>query len=169
MRLVWWRSDPAKEEPMAGTLERQLAEVVAGTGGSLATALTSAISIVAEDQPRVFTRTRYLAAETTVTACREAFAIDLAGVAETGGDGKATWRLGDSTCASEIPPIVEPPGCFVATPIAEAPVVLTTSIKWQNPPDDLVVEVYTWDLGGLRLPHVTFSWRCRVGYEVPIP
>ena len=97
--------------------------------------------------------------------CTPSFgAVDAAGQLRTGDDGTITWRLTDVMCP-EGTPIVEGPASFVATPITTSPIYLTTRIVFPNPPEDLIVQVFTWDSTGMAAPKVAFSWRCRVRYK----
>ena len=96
--------------------------------------------------------------------CSKFDAIDIAGPSRTGDDGKMTWRLTDFICPGGQP-IIEPPASFVATPISQSPVYLTTTIDFLDPPRDLVVEVFTWGSDGSSAPRIPFSWRCRVRYK----
>ena len=96
--------------------------------------------------------------------CSQFGAIDIAGPSQTGDDGKMTWRLTDFICPGGEP-IVEPPASFVATPISQSPVFLTTTIEFPDPPSDLIVTVFTWDSAGSSAPRIPFSWRCRVRYQ----
>ena len=105
------------------------------------------------------------------TKCIQDQAIDIAGQSQTGDDGTMTWRLTDFICRSANTTLVEPPASFVATPISQSPVYLTTTIEFPEPAAedessrDLIVEVFTWDPGGSSAPRIPFSWRCRVRFE----
>jgi len=101
------------------------------------------------------------------TECLEHEAIDVAGQSRTGEDGSMTWRLTDVICAASGRTIREP-ASFVATPITTGPIYLTTKIVIPDPPDDLVVSVFTWDSSGTAAPGIAFSWRCRVRYKEAI-
>ena len=93
-------------------------------------------------------------------------AIDATGQLRTGDDGTITWRLADVICPGPGDvQIVEGPASFVATPITTAPIFLTTRIVFPDPPEDLIVHVFTWDSNGTPAPKVAFSWRCRVRYR----
>jgi len=104
------------------------------------------------------------------TECEPTEAIDIVGSSRTGGNGKMTWRLTDFICLIRQP-IVEAPASFIATPISQSPVYLTTTIEFPEPPAnaagsrDLIVEVFSWDPGGSSAPRIPFSWRCRVRYK----
>ncbi len=135
--------------------------------------LIQELSIWATDKPSV--KIRKLRPEEVIsefgggstvrrTQCDPTEAIDIAGQSRTGDNGKMTWRLTDFICPGGQP-IVEPPASFVATPISQSPVYLTTTIEFPDPPRDLVVEVFTWDPGGSSAPRIPFSWRCRVRYK----
>ncbi len=101
------------------------------------------------------------------TECLEHEAIDVAGQSRTGDDGSMTWRLTDVICAAPGRTI-RAPASFVATPITTGPIYLTTKIVIPDPPDDLVVSVFTWDSSGTPAPQIAFSWRCRVRYKEAI-
>jgi len=135
--------------------------------------LIQELSIWATDKPSV--KIRKLRPEEVISEfgggstvrraqCDPTEAIDIAGQSRTGDNGKMTWRLTDFICPGGQP-IVEPPASFVATPISQSPVYLTTTIEFPDPPRDLVVEVFTWAPGGSSAPRISFSWRCRVRYK----
>ena len=102
--------------------------------------------------------------ELGTTECVKHDTIDVAGQSRTGEDGKMIWRLTDVICAS-AGRAIRAPASFVATPITTEPSYLTTKIVIPNPPDDLVVHVFTWDSSGKAAPKIPFSWRCRVRYK----
>jgi hypothetical protein len=103
------------------------------------------------------------------TRCLDANVIDLSGRASTDEGGKRTWKLRDYIvpCDRGFDEF-DRPMSFVATPHSNSPIYLTTrpaeGFLTPSPPDDVVVEVFTWDAGGNPAPNVTFSWRCRVPY-----
>lgn len=93
--------------------------------------------------------------------------VDVSGGSRTGRNGRKTWRLSDVVCLpiSESKRVgIAGPISFVATPVGDKPILLTTKVTIQTSPQDLIVEVYTWDLRGNPAPCVPFGWRCRVRY-----
>ena len=87
--------------------------------------------------------------------------IDAAGVARTGINGRTTWRLSEYICKGGNQ-FFEAPVCFLVTPYSDSPVYVTTRPTLPHPPDDVVVEVSSWNPGGYPAPNVTFAWQCRV-------
>jgi hypothetical protein len=125
-----------------------------------------AISIYVEDEPQVkFQTYDTYTGELIFARCLKDSAIDLAGVFETGKDGRASWKLTNFICVGrDFRVVVNWPASFVATPISESPVYLTTSISFPGL-SDLLVEVFSWNSSGKLAPLIAFSWRCRVRYE----
>lgn len=96
--------------------------------------------------------------------CLDDRAIDVAGRSGTDGDGRMTWRIGDFICRSSAQRFREPI-CFLATPHSKTLVHVTTHVSQPflpQVPNDVVVEVFSWDPNGDPAPNVPFSWRCRV-------
>jgi len=123
-----------------------------------------AISIFMYDEPQVKFQT-YDSGKPIRAYCIKDSAIDLAGVYKTGKDGRASWKLTDFICVDRnFRVVVDWPASFVATPISESPVYLTTSISFPGL-SDLLVEVFSWNPSGKPAPLIAFSWRCRVRYE----
>lgn len=92
--------------------------------------------------------------------------VDLSGSSSTGANGRKTWRLSDNMClyGGETWYRFEGPVSFVATPVADRPTYITVTVEIQASPNDLVVEVYSWDNHGNPSPNVRFCWRCRLSY-----
>ncbi len=92
--------------------------------------------------------------------------VDLSGGSSTSTNGRKTWRLSDVMCLPQYQSWYDIGGpiSFVATPMGDKPIFLTTTINIQPSPKDLVVEVYTWDKQGNPAPCVPFCWRCRFAY-----
>lgn len=81
--------------------------------------------------------------------------LDVGGRARTGDVGRLTWKLSDFVCDGQS---VAEPASFVATAQSDSAVVLTT--KTVSTGDDLVIEVFSWDINGNPAPNVRFAWRC---------
>jgi|SRR5690349_1418101 len=103
--------------------------------------------------------------------CEDAGLLDVAGMWNTGPDGKVTFRLSQFLCP--VPPGVsgEPfmnPVNVVATPLSRAPLFLAVRRALVDNGFDVEIEVATWDSNGVVAPNVAFDWRCRVkaGYYV---
>ena len=90
--------------------------------------------------------------------CIVSEAIDVAGRSGTGTDGKVVLRLNDFVCGNFS---YEEPISFVATPHSSSPVYLTTNVTVPDPPNDVFVEVFTWNQTGMPIPNIAFSWRCQ--------
>ena len=98
--------------------------------------------------------------------CHGMGGIDLGGGSMTDSLGRITWRLSNFVCREperQSGP-VEFPVSFVATPLIDKPVYITTSYKGREtqPKNDLILEVYSWDRLGEPAPYVPFYWRCRI-------
>jgi hypothetical protein len=94
--------------------------------------------------------------------------VDVSGGSSTSTNGRKTWRLSDVMCLPQYESYYElgGPVSFVATPMGDKPIFLTTTVTIQSSPKDLVVEVYTWDKQGNPAPCVPFCWRCRLAYPI---
>ena len=103
--------------------------------------------------------------------CVDDEAIDVAGRSGTDEDGRMTWRISDFICLGHRTRFREPI-CFLATPHSKTPIHITTHVSRSilpDAPDDVVVEVFSWDSNGEPAPRVAFSWRCRVlTFDIPI-
>jgi hypothetical protein len=91
--------------------------------------------------------------------------IDLSGGSITDSAGRMTWRLLNFVCPENIPQRGFPidfPISFVATPITDKPGYITVKFMPQPQPNDVTIEVYSWDKQGEPAPSMPFYWRCRI-------
>ena len=102
--------------------------------------------------------------------CINEHAIDVAGRSGTDQNGRMTWKLSDFICKSDNRRFQEPIS-FLATPHAKAPVYVTVHVSQPilpQPPDDVVVRVFSWNSNGEPAPSIPFSWRCRaLTFSIP--
>lgn len=96
--------------------------------------------------------------------------LDVSGNSTTDAHGQYSWRL--SKFAS--PPLdlstwkLKDPMSFVATPVTDKPTFLTITLKKDStihlnmPMDDLVSQIFSWDIQGNPAPNTRFCWRCRL-------
>jgi hypothetical protein len=82
--------------------------------------------------------------------------FDIGGKATTNDAGRLTWKLSDFTC--DISSAIEEPASFVATAQSDSPVILTTKTVFAG--NNLVIEVFSWNVDGNPAPNVRFAWRC---------
>jgi hypothetical protein len=60
------------------------------------------------------------------------------------------------------------PISIVATPVTDKPTFITITIKKDSTVhnniqmDDLVAQIYSWDIQGNPAPNTQFCWRCRI-------
>jgi hypothetical protein len=90
--------------------------------------------------------------------------LDASGVAATGNDGKAVFKLSDFVCLAAGQYTFAAPVNVVATPQSVDPVFLTVQHTLINAATDVEIRAATWDTAGGAAPNVVFDWRCRVVY-----
>jgi hypothetical protein len=97
--------------------------------------------------------------------CFPSNGIDLSGGSVTDSAGRMTWILSNFVCPENIPgrgfPI-EFPVSFVATPLTDKPCYITVKFIVPTIPNDVIIEVYSWDKQGESAPSTPFYWRCRI-------
>ena len=147
-----------------------LAERVAG-GPIQVFSFSTRLSVRTADTP-AFVQERIPVIDGVNRRCIQFPVVDVSGLAATGADGKMTWRMRDfiSPCDAFVREF-DRPLSFVATPHSDSPVSLTIRPSGGPfaPPDDVIVEVFTWDPAGSPAPATVFSWRCRVPYHEAFP
>ncbi len=89
--------------------------------------------------------------------CFVSHGLDVGGKASTGDAGQLTWKLSKFICETS-PPNISELASFVATAQSDSPIVLTT--RTVSTGNDLVIEVFSWDMNGNPAPNVQFAWRC---------
>jgi hypothetical protein len=94
--------------------------------------------------------------------CYQSRLLDVSGIANTGTDGTARFRLTAFLCQGGP---FAPPINVVATPLSLTPCFLTLNHTLVNNGDDVEIQVFTWNADGAPAPLVSFDWRCRV--ELP--
>jgi len=95
--------------------------------------------------------------------CFEREGMDLSGGSMTDSTGRMIWRLSNYLCKGETVPPVDFPVSFIATPLIEKPMYVTVKyIEVETSPNDLVLEVYSWDNRGEPAPFMPYYWRCRI-------
>jgi len=88
--------------------------------------------------------------------------IDLSGGSVTDSAGRMTWRMLDFVCPDRDY-LVDFPVSFVATPLSDKPAYMTVKFMgFRTLPNDVVIEVYSWDSTGKPAPYMNFYWRCRI-------
>jgi hypothetical protein len=96
-------------------------------------------------------------------ACFTMDGMDMSGGLMTFPDGRMTWRLSNFMCPGKTAPPVDFPISFVATPLIDKPMYMTVKyIAVETHPNDLVMEIYSWDNRGQPAPSVPFYYRCRI-------
>ena len=99
--------------------------------------------------------------------------IDLSGGSITDATGRTTWRLLNTVCLEDVPQggfLIDYPISFVATPISDKPGYITVKQVLPSPqPNDVFIEVYSWDKAGEPAPSMPFYWRCRIPLTIIIP
>jgi hypothetical protein len=113
----------------------------------------------------------------TPNECRLSRLLDVSGVATSGSNGKALFRLNSFLCpfggvgpinpnpdnpAPSPTPKYSQPINVVATPLSSAPSFLTLVHSLVDNGADVEIKVSTWDANGVAAPNVSFDWRCRV-------
>jgi len=106
---------------------------------------------------------------------RDSSSYTVSGRAETDGSGEFVWRSSDLLCRRPKFSIdLEAPISFLAAAHNAKPRILTpppapvimTSIVETPSPDELVATVFSWNVAGERAPYTSFSYWCRIPYEV---
>lgn len=91
--------------------------------------------------------------------------IDLSGGSVTDTAGRMTWILSNFVCSENIPQRGFPidfPVSFVATPQSDKPCYMTVKFIVPFVPNDVVIEVFSWNSKGEPAPSTPFYWRCRI-------
>ena len=131
----------------------------------------SIVSVYTTDEP-AFVQERVPIIDGLLKRCASRNVIDVSGRDRTGASARKTWRLREfiSPCDSAFHSF-DRPLSFVASPHSGSPVILTVVPKEGilAPPDDVVIEVFTWNTDGGKAPNISFSWRCRVPFFNQIP
>lgn len=96
--------------------------------------------------------------------CFSSHGLDIGGKATTNDAGKLTWKLSNFYCGQFE---VSEPVSFVATARSNSPVFLTS--RTISTGDDLVIDVFSWDISGNPAPTVAFAWRCWTDWREPSP
>ena len=104
-----------------------------------------------------------------ISSCLNAYdGIDLSGGYVTGSEGRTTWKLSDYICKPELQAL-DLPISFVATPLSDKPAYMTVKfVALQSQPNNLVIEVYSWDAQGKPAPFTSFYYRCRIPLVPPV-
>lgn len=129
-----------------------------------------AISGKARIQVHVTDESRHLLASDvseggTKGLCYIGDSLDLGGKAQTGTDGKVSWKLSNFICGPG-PAKLDEPVSFVATARANHPIIITSDIVKTG--GDLEIDVYSWELSGEPAPETRFSWRCWVHEPIAV-
>jgi len=91
--------------------------------------------------------------------------IDLSGGSVTDSEGRMTWILSNYICPENVPQNGLPidfPVSFVATPQSDKPCYITIKFIVPIVPNDVVIEVFSWNSKGEQAPSTPFYWRCRI-------
>jgi hypothetical protein len=91
--------------------------------------------------------------------------IDLSGGSVTDSAGRMVWILSNFVCPENVPQRRFPidfPISFVATPQSEKPCYITVKYIVPFIPNDVIIEVYSWNAKGESEPSTPFYWRCRI-------
>ena len=98
--------------------------------------------------------------------CSGMAGIDLSGGSMTDSAGRMTWRLSNFLCRENMLPeglAIEFPVSLVATPLIDKPAYITVKFTAiETAPNDLTIEVYSWDSHGEPAPYLPYYWRYRI-------
>jgi len=83
----------------------------------------------------------------------------------TDSEGRMTWILSNYICPENIPQNglpIDYPVSFVATPQSDKPCYITVKFIVPIVPNDVVIEVFSWNSKGEPAPSTSFYWRSRI-------